>query len=119
LAIGDEHNHLALGVRIPQPVERNGDGVANGGAVLDDVGAKLLHHLLQHAVVQGEWGLGVGSAGEDHQTNAVVHSGRDEIGERLLGHADAVAAAAERPEVTRFHRRAEVEGDDDVDALHR
>src|SRR5947207_1093233 len=61
-AVGEQHDHLALAGRAPQPVRRGRDPRADRGAVLQHPDAQALERLLQHRVVGGDRDLGEGLA---------------------------------------------------------
>src|SRR6267378_6969253 len=113
VAVGDQDDHAALRLGLPQPVDRGAQGIADRRAVYDHAGADLIQERLQHLVVQGEGTLRVRLAREDDEPDAVVRARADEVAQDLLRHRDPVLGA----EVGRQHRGGEVEGDHDVDPL--
>ena len=89
-AVGQQDDYLRLGLALAQAVDRRGQSVADGRAVLDQSAADAGQKGLQRALVGGQRALREGFAGEGHQSDAVAVAVGDERSGHLLGGRDAV-----------------------------
>ena len=118
-AVGQEDDHLALGLGVLQSADSIGETHTHRRSVVDEstgsnVGTSVLQQSQQTGVVGGHRTLGEGLTSKDGKTDIVVGTARDKLVSHILGSLHTIGF-----QVFCQHRGRDVHRHHDVDALHR
>src|ERR1700733_4259457 len=116
-AVGQKYDYFGFCRRRAQMIYGRGDSRADCCSVVSQTYVDALEILLQPVVVQSERTYEIRSRGERDQTDAVVGTLIDELGDHRLDHRDAVDADITDLEIECLHRTRNVECKNDVDSV--
>ena len=116
LAVGQQHDHVALGTFVVQPVRRRCHPGSDRGPVFDHAGLNPLQVLQEPVVIQCHRADHVRAAGEGDNPDPVVRPAFDEFARHFADRFNSGRGFPSDLEVFRQHRLGNIEGEHDIDA---
>jgi hypothetical protein len=107
-AIGEQDQQALPGGLVAQALDRQRDGVADGGFASDQADHAVLQLLAHGIAVERERGQHEGALPEHDQADAVAGTAIEEIGQHRLGGGQAVDHAAAKLHVLLAHAAGQV-----------